>query len=206
MSTPTAYPLAWPVGRERTPRYRITRARFGTGVGVTRRALTVYAGIARLVPELERLGAKNIVVSTNVETRKSDGLPRSDRAEPADRGVAVYFSMKGEPHCLACDRWDRVADNLAAIAAHVEAIRGQLRWGVGDVRAAFAGFKALPAADAIKPWWQVLGFREAPTSADVLKAKFRELATLHHPDRGGNGNQMAEINAAYEAGLRAVSA
>lgn len=204
MTNPRSYPLAWPIGWPRTPSHRISRSNFSTG-GHGRR-LSVDGALERLLGELRRLaglGPNDIVVSTNVTTRMSDGLPRSDRPEPADRGVAVYFTLAKEPRVLACDRWDRVADNIAAIAAHIEAMRGQERWGVGTIAQAFAGFKALAAAGAIKPWWEVLGFTERPRDRAAVDEKYRELARLHHPDRGGNANQMAEVNAAYDDAQRA---
>lgn len=191
-----AYPLQWPIGRPRTPASQIERSRFRNGSGV-RALVTVDGALSRLLPELRLLGAASIVVSSNVPTRMHDGMPRTLRAEPLDRGVAVYFRHKREPRALCCDRWDRVADNIAAIAAHVDAVRGILRWGTADAAQMFAGFKALAAADAKKPWWEILGFRERPSNADVVKDKWRELASLHHPDRGGNVNQMAELNAAW---------
>ena len=51
--------------------------------------------------------------------------------------------------------------------------------------------------------------REAPTPystlhllpdapVEVVTAAYRALAQLHHPDRGGSGHRMAQINAAYE--------
>ena len=51
------------------------------------------------------------------------------------------------------------------------------------VRQAFAGYKRLAAGDAPTPWWEVLGIdRQAPPVA--VKQAYKELAKLHHPDRG----------------------
>lgn len=195
-----SYPLHWPVGRPRTSSR--TRAAFATrsgGAGGLLRPLTPAEGRDRVLDELDRLKAFDVVISSNL-----GGL---SRAEPRDPGVAVYFNLRNgkaasEKHCLACDRWDRVADNLAAIAAHVEAIRGQLRWGVGDVAQAFAGYKALPA---VRAWWEVLGVApNAPPAA--IKARRRELLERHHPDRGGDPAQAAEVNAAYAAAVQSGAA
>lgn len=199
-----SYPLTWPVGRPRTK--KPARARFGRRVdsgsnGWKMNAkITLYQGVAMVRDELKRLGATDVVISTNVKTRQ-DGLPYSGAREPDDHGAAVYFrlfrvSSGSAVHCLACDRWDRLPDNLSAIAHHVEAIRGQSRWGVGDVAQAFAGYRALPAMDAKKTWWALLGFREPPADLDTVRAKWRDRIAEAHPDRGGNANQAAEINAA----------
>jgi hypothetical protein len=145
--------------------------------------------------ELRRLGASGVVITTNVPTRQ-DGLPYSSAREPDDPGVAVYFRLSGAVHCLACDRWDRVADNLAAVAHHVAAMRGQSRWGVGSVEQAFAGYRALPAAAAKRPWWELLGFSQLPARLEIARDAWREWIFKAHPDRGGTANQAAEINAA----------
>src|SRR5262249_31741204 len=76
---------------------------------------------------------------------RTDSAPYSGARKSYDVGAAVYFSLNKKPYCLPCDRWNRLPDNLAAIAAHLEAMRGMDRWGVGSIEQAFAGYKALPA-------------------------------------------------------------
>lgn len=199
MALMPATPLTWPVGRPRTRERK--RARFGTrtqsdGGYRQSREMTIAGGMNRLRDELDLLGAEDTVVTTNLPVRK-DGLPLSSAREPSDPGVSVYFRLEGNAHCLACDRWDRVADNLAAVAAHIFAIRGQSRWGVGDLAQAFAGYRALPAMDAIKPWWERLGCKEPPATAAEAKAKWLTLAAKYHPDKGGCQDQAADINSAW---------
>jgi hypothetical protein len=210
MST-EAYPLSWPDGWPRTEPRKRERAKFGatrtetTSLGSHYRRLTelsVAEGIKRVLGELDRLGARSVVVSSNVELRQ-DGIPYSGRRAPDDCGVAVYFQLKGQPHCFPCDRWDRVADNLAAVAAHVAAMRGMERWGVGSSAQLFSGFKSLPpkggttTGEQGAPWWQVLGVTQA-SPPEVVKAAYRSLASKHHPDAGGNHGAMATINRAWE--------
>lgn len=49
-------------------------------------------------------------------------------------------------------------------------------------------------------WWTVLGLtRDA--DASEIKAAFRRLAREHHPDMGGNGATMANLNRAYEEAM-----
>jgi len=116
--------------------------------------------------------------------------------EPVDPGVAVYFRLDGRDIALACDRWNRVADNIVALAKHIEAMRGMDRWGVGTARQAFAGYEALPAPEQ---WWQVLG---VPASAgiDEINRAWRDRAAAAHPDRGGSDAAMAQLNAARDQG------
>lgn len=197
------YPLSWPDGWARTPASQRKHAKFSkkaTGANGYRYSadLTVANAVDRLQAELTRLGAKRgtEVLSTNLVLRL-DGLPRSDQREPSDPGAAVYFVLKGKPRALACDRWHRVADNIAAIAAHIEAIRAVDRYGVGTIEQAFAGYTALP--QQASPWWVVLEFSERPTSLALVEDRHAQLAKQHHPDRGGSVDVMAKINAARDA-------
>ena len=155
---------------------------------------------------MDRAWAANVVISSNLRLRL-DGLPRSGQREPDDPGVAVYFEHMGDPRCIPCDRWDRVADNIAAVAAAVGALRGLDRWvNAYAVRAAFTGFAALPdlSGQAVD-WRQVLQLQdvERPTR-DMVDRAYRRLAGEAHPDKGGTAEQMARLNAARDAGREAV--
>lgn len=197
MMDPTRFPLSWPAGWPRTPRHKQTRnERF-------MRNLSVARATDAVLDEVRSLGGRGVVISTNLELKR-DGLPYSNRRAPDDPGAAVYFRLKDKPLVLACDRWDRVEQNLWAIAKHIDALRGQERWGVGTVAQAFAGYTALPDHNGKRPWWEVLG---VPSNASIseVQAQFRNLAALNHPDRGGDTERMAEINAAYEEARRGRS-
>lgn len=217
--TARRYPLSWPTGWRRTPPAERQRADFGkTRVEAytqkhsdgrpdeqkTRKRkapLTAADAAVRLEAELDRLGAEDAKLSTSQKLR-IDGTPRSDLSEPADVGAAVYFTLNGKPRVLACDRWTRVADNIAAIAQHIDALRRIERYGIGDMNQAFAGYAALPATAT--DWAIVLELPATATRADILAAH-RRLAALHHPDKGGRLEDMARINQARDVALKAVA-
>jgi len=77
-----AYPLHWPHGWKR--RNRRERAKFSTSFANARDGL---------IDELRLMGAKNIVLSTNIELRR-DGLPYAKAKQPEDPGIAIYFQHK----------------------------------------------------------------------------------------------------------------
>lgn len=197
MSEPTRCPLAWPVGWKRTPAERRARAVFksyGT-------QMTVARAREQLMAELRRLGVPygEWTLSTNIET-KGDGTIRSDRGEPADRGVAVYFRMRagGKPKVFACDKWDRVADNVAAIARHIECLRAVDRYGVGEMEQVLAGYTALPPS--AEDWRSVFCFGpdETPKWSEVER-RYRAGMVAAHPDRpDGDTLQAARLNTARD--------
>src|SRR6202023_2670096 len=136
------WPLSWPDGGKRaTNRTRARFSRYST-------ELSVNDGTTRIRQELERMGISDddCLISTNVPLRM-DGLPRSDGGQPRDPGAAVYWKDKrGRSKCMAIDRYDRVADNLAAIAATLDAMRAIERHGGAEIlERTFLGFAALPA-------------------------------------------------------------
>lgn len=196
----SAYPLSWPlqVPRKAKP----SRARFSQDG----KPLSIASARRRLLEEIDkitkngqpyRVDPDKVVISTNVRTR-NDGLPYSNVREPEDSAVAVYFDLDGVPHCLPCDAWDRVADNLAAIAAHIGAMRGMERWGVADIRQAFSGFQALPpvAGDAPSAWWVVLGVAQG-ADFDTVRAAYQQKRKSTHPDHGGTTEQFKAVQQAW---------
>jgi hypothetical protein len=221
-----AYPLTWPDGWKRTPRSVRENGRFNVKVrgthstyenGVKRevpnsyvrsRDLTVSDAVGRILQSLERMGAdrQNAIISTNVLTRL-DGMPRSGERAPDDPGAAVYWVPYGKAasarRCMAIDRYTTVADNLAAIGATLEAMRAIERHGGAEILdRAFTGFLALPEK-ASTPWRDVLGIPSSGgASVDVIELKFKELARLHHPDRGGDPEQFHRIVEAHDAAKR----
>lgn len=187
-----AYPLQWPAGRTRTR--NTEKSRF--------RSPSFARARDELMAELKRLGARSIVLSTNIPL-KNDGMPYATFKTPSDVGVAVYFQYKEKVMCFACDRWWRIEDNMQAVKHTISALRGIARWGTGDMlQAAFEGFTALPQP---KSWADIL---KVPRDASIatIEAHYKILARKHHPDAGGSEAAMSQINAAITAARKEKAA
>lgn len=182
-----AHPLAWPTGRKRTRRSE--RSRFD-------RRLTTGRARDELIEELRRLGAAQVVISTNMPLRRDGGFYASAR-EPDDPGVAVYFHYKGRQKCFSCDKWDSLRDNIWAIRKTIESIRGIERWGSGEmVEAAFAGFDALPAPGETEDPYSILGVNPDDTFKQIRK-KYLARMKISHPDNGGMAGDAAKLSTAF---------
>lgn len=199
---PTRFPLQWPPDWKRTPSHRRRDGTFSK----YKKSISVAQAVDRLRAELGRMAIHeaDIVISTNVELRL-DGFPRSDRAAPSDVGAAVYWLDRGQMRCMAIDQYTKVEQNIAALAATIEAMRAIERHGGAMVlERAFVGFAALPAPGAARTWRVVLGFdnHHGAISAELLRERYRSRASQNHPDKGGSDSEMAEVNRAYEDAKR----
>lgn len=192
MST-EAYPLRWPEGWPRTPAHKRQRSRFDVTMDKARQELQ-WA--------IERAGGRYSLLCANLPLRRDRKLS-TPRSEPEDTGVAVYFEKRGKQMVFACDKWDRVRDNIRAIEKTIEALRGIERWGASEMmERAFSAFEALPAPGQRPPWWIVLGVEKTATSEEIERA-YRTKARERHPDMGGSNTLMAELNQARNEALSA---
>lgn len=176
------YPLTWPAGWPRTPEWKRGKSPF--------KGQTTARAMDDLLAELGRLGARKIIVSSNLKLRQ-DGLPYSQQPRTNDEGIAVYFVRKGVDMVLACDKFAKREDNMRAITLTIEAIRGIERWGSSDMmERAFTGFVQLAPPVA-------LSWRDVLDPADP-EGSYKRLRSQHHPDRGGNAEEFHRVQAAYD--------
>lgn len=199
-----AYPLCWPHGFKRTEYPE--RSRF--------RHVSFASARDGLLKELDMLGASDVILSTNIPLRR-DGLPYSSQKQPNDKGVSVYFKMNKQPRSIACDKWDRIEDNIhaleltvsaMALELTVSAMRGLDRWGASDVLdRVFTGFMSLPPPSdgSNDNWWEVLKVsRDA--KIDEVERKYRDLSKVAHPDMGGSSDMMSRLNIAVRKAREAL--
>lgn len=186
-----SYPLKWPSWIPRAKRNK--RSRFNTKKSIA---------IQNLYYQLRLLKAKNIVITTNVETYRRRGvdIPYVNQNSD-DPGVAVYFEYDNHEHCIPCDKWDVIYDNIHAIGKTVEAMRGIERWGTFEMmKATFQGFEALPPSTG-----KIYGvennrvdyFKDCNTIKE-LRQKYRELVKILHSDKGGNDEEFTVMHQQYE--------
>lgn len=216
MSAETAYPLYWPANVLRT-KERSDDAPFSIGsdredvrrnyvdgqlverkvkVRVQKR-VTLAVAVERLEEQLRMLGAVLPVLSTNLELRLN-GLPRAGQSNPSDPGAVIWFTLKGKRMAMPSDHWIQVADNIAALAAHIRATRAIERYGVATVEQAFSGYVAIEDHTGGIPWRRVLGFKDDDrVTLEAATASYHNKIKRFHTDlAGGSHDQAAELNRA----------
>ncbi len=182
------YPLCWPPGWKRTSPY---------GRGHSRFRVSEREARDHMVTEIERLGGRDVIISTNVQLRL-DGLPYANQSRIEDPGVAVYFKLDDKAMTMAADQYVSIGSNYRAIGKTIECLRGIQRYGASDLlERAFMGFAQLTYAPEPE-WWQVLGVEHDERDIETVRTRYQTLAHEHHPDHGGSEEQMKRVNVAYE--------
>lgn len=160
-----------------------------------------------LIDELRRLGAGNVVLSCNIKPDRLGRLIEPSR-RPSDQGIAVYFTLDGQPKTMARDTYQRFEENMRALALTIEAMRAIERHGGGQMMSrAFEGFTALPPPLVTPPrrsCWDVLGIKPSRSPTEITAA-YRRRAKICHPDAGGTSEQMAELKSAYDEALDTIA-
>lgn len=200
-----AYPLYWPDGWKRTPAHRREPSRYQVKLARAR---------DELLRELRLLGARDVIISTNIELRR-DGLPYANKSQPEHPGVAVYWMQKRQQRVIACDVWRKVEENLRAVGLTVAALRMIERAGASEILdRAFTGFNALPPAQKDEPedpfWFcDVLELNnvrlDTEDIAEDIERAYKRLAAVRHPDKGGSTEAMSRLNNAREAALEKLT-
>jgi hypothetical protein len=182
------FPLTWPPGWKRTTFPKSAPFK-----------VTPSQAEKELLAELDRLGARDIIISTDRRVNR-DGSFSVARQTLYDHGVAIYFTRKGREVVLACDQYEQIHENIRAIGKTIEALRGIERWGASDMLdRAFTGFEALPAP---KVWWEVLGLTGPSATRSEIAIAYRRASNEAHPDKpGGSHDKMAAVNAARDEAL-----
>ncbi len=196
--TITHAPLDWPIDKPRTPYTKRKRSAFGSSHYVT-----MSIALSRLHEQI-RITQKpklQYAVTCNAPIGRR-GQFVAIKNQPLDVGVAVYFELFGKDREFTCDKWNRIEDNIVAIAKHINSLRGQDRWGVASQEQAFMGHMRLPAPIACGQHWTVTLGLPPSASVEDIKRKARQLIMQNHPDRGGDAEKAAAINAAKAQALK----
>lgn len=208
MIEPTRSPLSWPIWFPRTAPIDRAYGRFGSKghQGYGKDSLSIAQARDRVIRQLDmfnrighipRCNLKNLVISSDLELR-GDGLPRSGQRKPTDPGVAVYFTLDGKQRVIPCDAYKTIEDNLAAVAATIDALRTIERHGSQMFEAAFTGFGALPSPDHIleRNWRDVLDYYG--DDIHVAEGAYKIARKIAHPDHGGTAEKFNDVQNAWK--------
>lgn len=195
-----AFPLQWPKNWARTDARRRRHSSFKTN-----RA----QAISHLLNELKLLGAKKVVINSNLRTYERGGqlIPYAQQPEASeDPGVAVYFELEGRQQCIPSDRWKSSGDNIRAVGLTIQALRGLERWGAKQmVEAAFTGFQALPDyTENVQAMPDIPDYFDECETPGEIRERYLFYAKELHPDHGGNAEEFKEMLRQYQEKMSKV--
>lgn len=208
---PHRYPLKWPDGWPRTTNRASAKFGIRSSSGYSTNSLTVNQALGRLHEEMRRIGITDfesqVVVCTGLRTSGNRIITEQPAAK--DPGVAIHWEVPGQPtRVLAIDIYTRTADNSAAVAATLEAMRAIERHGGKVIQErAYAGFDALPPPSTC---WQNLGMKpitaatKTSESRNDIIAAHRERVREAAADPLNGGERMATVNAARDEALQII--
>lgn len=151
--------------------------------------------LRQLLRELRHLGAERVVMELAITEAdlRLDGLPRAS-ARASHPGVVLSFQSAHGPLRYHVDAFTSWQANLRAIVLGLESLRRVSRYGMGAAGEQYRGWRALDAhAGGEEP--QVERGRLIIDRYDTVAAALK--AT--HPDRGGNRDDFAAVQAARGA-------
>lgn len=120
----------------------------------------------------------------------------------------MYFKWRNVDTCIAVDRYHLLPHNVQAIHLCLEADRTKLRHGgIHLIETQYRGFAALPPPEngkgvlLFQDWFRILGCDQNAPLAAIRRAYLKQLE-IHHPDKGGDTENCALVNAAWEYAQR----
>lgn len=125
----------------------------------------------------------------------------------------VSFTYKGQPyrfsHSVKNAQEHGVnirygSDVFAQVVLSLEDLARMVERGIYDLSTWVAGMKYLPAAAPIEPCFVALGFPKRPDTEEEVKAQYKRLSKVLHPDAGGNADAFDTLRANYIRCLKAM--
>ena len=120
----------------------------------------------------------------------------------------VEFYYKGQPYRFAHSLENAKAhgvdvsygsDLFAQVVLSLEDLARMVERGIYDLSTWVAGMKALPAPKKIPECFVKLGFAEIPETVEEIRARYRSMSKVLHPDQGGSQKDFEELKVARDA-------
>lgn len=187
--------LPWPQGKPKT----IDRRNGPFKTSISNALDRVEAAVSAFTPNRHTWRTRNLTIYCDGGKIGVGGrfLTQSQFDSPA---VVVTFDIDGKEFRIATDRFTKVEQNLCGIAAYIESVRAQERYGIFSAEE-MLNFAALPSSST--GWREVLG---SPMTLGAAEANYRELSQKYHPDKPcGSHEKQTELNAAIEQAREELS-
>lgn len=99
-----------------------------------------------------------------------------------------------------------VSDLFGAVVYALEGLARAVEQGIFTLDMLLSGALALPAAPEVEPCFAALGFDRRPATAEEVLAKYRRMAKVMHPDKGGDVNAFVALKTNTDQCLKLMEA
>lgn len=190
MPNPIFAPFEWPRDQAPTKPDNLKTTLFKT---------TIYESCRLLFAELELFKARNYLLHIDARIGPNNGVtPKAGHL----KGAYLTFKRENQDYAFACDSYDSMVGNVRAIRETVKAMRTIERHGSTQMlSASMQGFIALAPASTKEAWHEVLGTYTG-AGVEEIKAAYKRLCKIAHPDAGGSKEKFVRIQQAYEEALK----
>lgn len=96
------------------------------------------------------------------------------------------------------------SDCFAQIVLALEDLARMAERGIYELSTWLEGMKLLPPPMVIPECFRILGFDTVPATTEEVRARYKELAKLLHPDAGGSNEDFKRINDAMQMAIAQV--
>lgn len=159
------------------------------------------------LPDLEKK-LKRVMERLGVANYEYDWTQRKESStcyvEMRYGGRAYRFENSSEKSRASGRGLVYVSDLFAAVVYSLEGLARAVEQGIFTLDMLLTGVPALPEASMLEPCFAALGFSERPADAETVKAQYRRMVKVMHPDAGGNAAAFETLKQNYEACLAVV--
>lgn len=156
------------------------------------------------IRKLERVMARLGVEKYQYDWNQSKG-GSSCWVEMVYNGAAYRFENSTEKSAKAGKNLSYISDLMGAVVYSLEGLVRAVEQEIFTLDMLLKGVPALPGGEPVEPCFHILGFDHRPETAEAVKARFRELAKMAHPDKGGTEEAFMTLKAAYEECIKVLS-
>ncbi len=209
-------PLLWPAGVPRRAFHARKPGPFSVEARRRQpsRRISLDEALGRLEAELEMWSTptrQEAQLRADFAATRAGNVSRADVPLGGDPGAVLAFAHRGRPYVLPADAYTELAQNVAALAAHLWSQRATVRHGVATLEDLMRHAELPPPSSPgqaglyARTWRDVLA---DPKTLEDAERRYRELAKILHPDASdgpGSHAAMVELNLAIEEARRELA-